>query len=78
MHQERDYPERISATTLANPDFVKLAEAYGGRGWRVEKTDEFQAAIDEAIASKGIRLLHCLTDVEVITNSTTIRRLRAR
>ena len=27
MHQERDYPRRVSATQLANPDFVKLAEA---------------------------------------------------
>ena len=78
MHQERDYPERISATTLANPDFVKLAEAYGGRGWRVEKTEDFGGAFDEAMAAQGIRLLHCLTDVEVITNSTTISKLRAR
>jgi acetolactate synthase-1/2/3 large subunit len=78
MHQERDYPERISATTLSNPDFVKLAEAFGGRGWRVEMTDQFEAAFDEAMAASGIRLLHCLTDVEVITNSTTISKLRAR
>jgi acetolactate synthase-1/2/3 large subunit len=78
MHQERDYPERISATTLANPDFVKLAEAYGGRGWRVEKTEDFAVAFDQAIAATGIRLIHCITDVEVITNSTTISKLRSR
>ena len=78
MHQERDYPERISATTLANPDFVKLAEAFGGRGWRVEKTEEFERTLDEAMKARGIRLIHCLTDVEVITNSTTISKLRSR
>ena len=78
MHQERDYPERISATTLANPDFVNLAQAFGGRGWRVEKTQDFESALDEAMAAKGIRLIHCLTDVEVITNSTTINKLRSR
>ena len=76
MHQERDYPERISATTLVNPDFVKLAEAYGGKGWRVEDTAAFAPALDEALATSGIRLLHCLTDVEVITNQTTIAKLR--
>jgi acetolactate synthase-1/2/3 large subunit len=27
---------------------------------------------------KGIRLLHCITDVEVITNQTTINDLRAK
>ncbi|WP_118856622.1 thiamine pyrophosphate-binding protein [Sphingomonas mesophila] len=78
MHQERDYPERISATTLANPDFVKLAEAYGGQGWRVETTADFAPALDAALAAEGIRLIHCVTDVEVITNQTTISSLRGK
>jgi acetolactate synthase-1/2/3 large subunit len=78
MHQERDYPERMSATHLDNPDFVKLAEAYGGWGQRIEKTADFAPALDAAMARKGIRLLHCVTDVEVITNQTTISALRAR
>ena len=30
MHQERDYPKRVSATDLTNPDFAALARAYGG------------------------------------------------
>ncbi|MDQ3143806.1 MAG: thiamine pyrophosphate-binding protein [Pseudomonadota bacterium] len=78
MHQERDYPERISATTLANPDFVKLAAAYGGWGVRVEATAEFAPALDQAMKRGGIRLIHCITDVEVITNQTTISSLRSR
>ena len=78
MHQERDYPERISATALANPDFVKLAEAYGGWAERVESTEAFGAALNQTLERKGIRLLHCVTDVEVITNQTTISTLRAK
>jgi len=78
MHQERDYPARISATTLANPDFVKLVEAYGGWGVRVEATADFAPALADAIARKGIRLIHCVTDVDVISNQTTIAKLRAR
>ncbi|HET9355720.1 MAG TPA: thiamine pyrophosphate-binding protein [Sphingomicrobium sp.] len=78
MHQEREYPARISATGLANPDFVKLAEAYGGQGWRVEETAGFDAALDGAISSRGIRLIHCMCDVEVITNSTTISNIRSK
>jgi acetolactate synthase-1/2/3 large subunit len=78
MHQERDYPERISATELANPNFVKLAEAYGGWAERVESTAEFAPALARSMERGGIRLLHCVTDVEVITNQTTIAALHAR
>ena len=78
MHQERDYPARISATTLANPDFVKLAEAYGGWAERVEATADFAPALGRAMERKGIRLLHCVTDVEIISNATTIAKLRER
>ena len=78
MHQERDYPSRISATTLANPDFARLAEAYGGWAERVETTEQFAPALARALDRRGIRLLHCVTDVEVITNQTTISALRAR
>ena len=78
MHQERDYPERISATGLTNPDFVKLAEAFGGWAERVVTTADFAPALGRAIERKGIRLLHCLTDVEVISNATTIAWLREK
>jgi acetolactate synthase-1/2/3 large subunit len=78
MHQERDYPERLSATHLDNPDFVKLAEAFGGWGQRIDRTEEFAPALDAAMERRGIRLLHCVTDVEVITNATTLTKLRNR
>ncbi len=35
MHQEREYPARVSGTPLANPDFVGLARAYGYAGVRI-------------------------------------------
>ena len=78
MHQERDYPSRISATTLNNPDFAKLAEAYGGWAERVETTEQFAPALARAIERTGIRLIHCITDIEVITNQTTVSALRGR
>jgi acetolactate synthase-1/2/3 large subunit len=78
MHQERDYPKRVSATALANPDFVKLAEAYGGWSERVETTEEFAPALARSLQRGGIRLLHCVTDVEIISNQTTIAALHAR
>jgi acetolactate synthase-1/2/3 large subunit len=78
MHQERDYPERISGTALSNPDFAALARAYGGSAVSVEKTADFAPALDEALQRTGIRLLHCKTDVEQITNATTISKLREK
>jgi acetolactate synthase-1/2/3 large subunit len=78
MHQEREYPSRVSATTLANPDFVKLAEAFGGWATRVEDTAAFAPALEQAMARSGIRLIHCVTDVEIISNQTTVSALRNR
>jgi acetolactate synthase-1/2/3 large subunit len=78
MHQEREYPERISATQIRNPDFAALARAYGGWAETVEMTEAFAPALEEAMKHKGIRLIHCKTDVEQISNATTISQLRKR
>ena len=45
MHQEREYPGRVSATMLKNPDFAAYAQAFGGHGERVERTEEFAPAL---------------------------------
>jgi len=78
MHQEREYPARISATELMNPDFAALARAYGGWAEKVERTEDFAPALERALQEGGIRLLHCRTDVEQISNATTISKLRER
>jgi len=78
MHQEREYPKRISATGLRNPDFAALARAYSGWSETVERTADFAPALDEAMKRKGIRLIHCKTDIEQISNATTIAKLREK
>ena len=79
MHQEREYPGRVSATELVNPDFAALAQACGGWAARVETVDEFTAALNEALPMKGIRLLHCVSDVEHLTaGGITVSALRDR
>jgi acetolactate synthase-1/2/3 large subunit len=79
MHQEREYPGRVSATALANPDFAKLGAAYGAWSVRAETTEQFIAALEEAKGRSGIRLIHALTDLERIAASgATISGLRAR
>jgi acetolactate synthase-1/2/3 large subunit len=79
MHQEREFPGRVSATDLANPDFAALARAFGGWSARVETADEFGAALDEALGRKGIRMLHCVSDIERLNAAgTTVSALRAK
>src|SRR3546814_20011442 len=51
MHQEREYPNRVSATELHNPDFAALAVAYGAHGEVVTRTEEFAAAFERAQAA---------------------------
>ena len=48
MHQEREYPGRVSATQLRNPDFAAYARAFGGHGETVEATAEFAPAFERA------------------------------
>jgi len=72
MHQEREYPGRVSATRLANPDFAALARAYGAWSETVARTEDFAPALDRAMAGRGVRLLHVKTDVEQITAGTTL------
>jgi acetolactate synthase-1/2/3 large subunit len=79
MHQEREYPGRVSATQLANPDFAMLGAAYGAWSARAETTAQFITALEEAQGLSGLRLIHVLTDLEPIAASgATISGLRAR
>lgn len=77
MHQEKFYPGRISATELRNPDFAAYARAFGGHGERVERSEDFAAAFDRAMASGKPAIIHLLTDPQAITPTTTIDKLRA-
>ncbi len=78
MHQEREYPARVSGTMLQNPDFAALARAYGGWAATVETTERFEPALAEAMKLKGLRLLHLKTDPDRISAGTTISALRGR
>lgn len=78
MHQEREFPERVSGTTLHNPDFAALARAYGGWAQRVESNADFDAALAEAKDRKGLRLLHLVIDIEQLSaGGASVSGLRA-
>ena len=77
MHQERDFPARVSGTALSNPDFVQLARAYGWQAERVETTAGFEPAFGRAMRAGAPTLLHLLLPEDVSTSRTTLTALRA-
>jgi len=78
MHQERDYPGRVIATALKNPDFVAYAKAFGGFGVLVEKTADFPAAFAAAQKSGQPSIIHLKIDPEAITPTATLKGIREK
>ncbi|WP_113260351.1 thiamine pyrophosphate-binding protein [Agrobacterium cavarae] len=76
MHQEREYPGRVSATDLVNPDFVAYAKAFGGHGELVEKTEDFGPAFERARASGKAAIIEIKLDAEAITPARTLTQIR--
>jgi acetolactate synthase-1/2/3 large subunit len=66
MYQEREYPGRVMATDLINPDFTAYARAFGAWGATVERTEDFVAAFEQARHCALPALIHVKTDVEDI------------
>lgn len=50
------------AFRIPGPDFAALARACGAPAWRVESTEAFAPAFDEALARDGPGLIHVVTD----------------
>ena len=76
MHQEREYPGRVSGSDLFNPDFAALARAYGWHAHRVDATAAFEPAFAAAMAADGPTLIHLKLDTDVITSRTTLGAIR--
>ena len=77
MHQERNYPARVSGTDLVNPDFAALARAYGAHGETVLRTGDFAPAFVRARDTGKPALLHVKLDPQAITPNITLDALRA-
>ena len=79
MHQEREYPGRVSGSDLGNPDFAALARAFGW--WaseRVDATRDFEPALVAALASGRPSLIHVRLATDVITSRTTLSAIRSK
>ncbi|MDM0013724.1 thiamine pyrophosphate-binding protein [Variovorax sp. J22P168] len=72
MHQEREYPTKVSGTALRNPDFCALARAYGYAAEKVTETAQFEAALLRALAAETGTLIEIPLDPEIITTRGTL------
>ncbi len=78
MHQEREYPARVSGTDLRNPDFAAYARSFGAFGATVTRTEDFQMAFAEAKASGLPAVIDLKTSANDIAPGRTIEALRKR
>ncbi|MEW9836495.1 thiamine pyrophosphate-binding protein [Mesorhizobium marinum] len=76
MHQERDYPGRVSGTDLTNPDFAAYARAFGGHGETVNETADFAPAFERARKSGKPAIIEVKLDPEAITPTRTLSQIR--
>ena len=57
------YENRLSETDLSmQPDFTKLAESFGGKGYKIHTKEEFDAAVKDAVESKKVCMLEVMID----------------
>ena len=63
--QELFYNQNYSSTNMeAQPDFVKLAEAYGAEGYRIEKPEDLRATLEKALASPNPAFIDVVVERE--------------
>jgi acetolactate synthase-1/2/3 large subunit len=53
---------RAAHVQFTNPDFVKYAESFGCRGYRVERTQDLQGILKEALAGDTVSIIDCPVD----------------
>ena len=76
MHQERNYPTRVSGTNLRNPDFAAYAKAFGGYGETVTKTEDFLGAFERARSANLPAIIELKVDPEALTPMRTLTQVR--
>lgn len=65
MYQDRHHGGRRIAVELRNPDFAKLAEAYGAHGVRLRASSELGPALAETLGRRGPAVIECPLDFDL-------------
>jgi len=78
IHQETKFDGRAVGTDLTNPDFPAYAKAFGAFGERVERTEEFPAAFERALACSGPALIELAISPDAIHTRYSLNALKER
>jgi acetolactate synthase I/II/III large subunit len=78
LFQERQFPGRVVATDLKNPDFAAYARAFGGWGATVERTADFADAFQAASASGLPAIVHLKVSTDCALPGMTLSEVRAQ
>ncbi|VEF46269.1 acetolactate synthase large subunit, biosynthetic type [Bacillus freudenreichii] len=76
-HQEKQFPNRVMATRLTNPNFAEMAKLFGCHGEQVVSNDEFLPALQRAFDSGKPALIEVVTDPELLSASHAIKEAQA-
>lgn len=60
-HQMRHFG-RPSHIEFKNPDFVKYAESFGAKGYRIERTEDLVPTLKKALADDTVSIVDCPVD----------------
>lgn len=75
MHQEREYPQRVAGTPLANPDFCALAQAYGYASVCIDRTEDFEEELLVALARPQGTLIELRLDPQAISTRGSLNSI---
>jgi acetolactate synthase I/II/III large subunit len=77
LYQEKSFPDRTLATNITNPDFVKIAEAYGMKGFKINKNEDIEITIRQAFEVDGPSLIEVNTSLEYLAAYINMSEIRA-
>ncbi|HET9017739.1 MAG TPA: thiamine pyrophosphate-dependent enzyme [Thermomicrobiaceae bacterium] len=77
MHQEREYPGRVSATELWSPNLARYAEAFGGIGIRIDDDADVADGLRAALEHPGIAVVQIAVSREAIAAGRSLSAERA-
>src|SRR5690625_2014908 len=72
-HQEKQFPNRVMATTLTNPSFSEMAKLYGCDGITVTDNASFRTDFEAALRSKVPYVIEVQTDPNILSVTDTVQ-----
>ncbi|MBO44811.1 MAG: acetolactate synthase [Rhodospirillaceae bacterium] len=77
MHQAKNFPGRVTATELQNPDFAAWGESFGAKGFLIQNESEVAETVAAAFKHDGAAVVETRISLNHISPSTTIEAIES-